>query len=91
MNLKENELDVLANLLGHDIRTHRQYYQLPDSTLQLAKVSKVLFKMERGDLNGLAGTSFEDMELDPNEGMIIGLLQDNKIQQTGCFNPIICA
>ena len=30
MNLKENEFDVLANFLGHDIRTHREYYRLPD-------------------------------------------------------------
>ena len=48
MNLKENELDVPAIFLGHDIQTHRQYYRLPNSTLQVAKVSQVLMKMERG-------------------------------------------
>ncbi|XP_033106285.1 uncharacterized protein LOC117108397 [Anneissia japonica] len=67
MNLKENELDILANFLGHDIRTHRQYYRLPNSTLQLAKVSKLLLKMENGDIKGLSGKSFEDIEVDPNE------------------------
>ncbi|XP_022106564.1 uncharacterized protein LOC110987795 isoform X2 [Acanthaster planci] len=70
MNLKENELDVLANFLGHDIRTHRQYYRLPNSTLQVAKVSKVLMKMERGDMKGLAGKSLADVDIHPSEEYI---------------------
>ena len=35
-------MDQLANFLGHDIRIHREFYRLPEKTLQLAKVSKVL-------------------------------------------------
>lgn len=38
LNLKDNELDDLADFLGHDIRAHRQYYRLPEGTLQLAKI-----------------------------------------------------
>ena len=68
MNLQDNELDILANFLGHDVRTHRQYYRLPESTIQVAKVSKVLLKIERGELKGLAGKSLEDVQLDPSEG-----------------------
>ncbi|KAJ8049005.1 hypothetical protein HOLleu_01542 [Holothuria leucospilota] len=68
MNLEDNELDILANFLGHDVRTHRQYYRLPESTIQVAKVSKVLLKIERGELKGLAGKSLEDVQLDPSEG-----------------------
>ncbi|KAK1877482.1 UvrABC system protein B [Dissostichus eleginoides] len=41
LNLKENEADQLADFLGHDIRVHRQYYRLPQGTLQLAKMSKI--------------------------------------------------
>uniref|UniRef100_A0A9J8A5I7 SET domain-containing protein n=1 Tax=Cyprinus carpio carpio TaxID=630221 RepID=A0A9J8A5I7_CYPCA len=41
LNLKENEMDQLATFLGHDIRVHREFYRLPESTLQLAKVSKL--------------------------------------------------
>ena len=37
LNLKENEMDQLATFLGHDIRVHREFYRLPESTLQLAK------------------------------------------------------
>ena len=30
LNLNENELDVLARFMGHDIKVHRKYYRLPD-------------------------------------------------------------
>lgn len=70
MNLQDNELDILASFLGHDIRTHRQYYRLPEETLQIAKVSKVLLKTERGDIQGLSGRSLEEIELNSNEGRI---------------------
>ncbi|KAL1246784.1 hypothetical protein QQF64_034846 [Cirrhinus molitorella] len=33
INLKDNELDQLADFLGHDIRVHREYYRLPPSTI----------------------------------------------------------
>lgn len=46
LNLKDNELDILANFLGHDIRTHREYYRLPEESLQVAKMSKLLFTLE---------------------------------------------
>ncbi|XP_033126529.1 uncharacterized protein LOC117124408, partial [Anneissia japonica] len=67
MNLQENELDILAGFLGHDVRTHREYYRLPDSTLQVAKLSKVLLKMESGDIRGLAGKSLKDVQVGSDE------------------------
>ena len=42
LDLKKNELEQLANHMGHDIRTHREYYRLPVETLLLAKMSKLL-------------------------------------------------
>ncbi|XP_060596084.1 neprilysin-like, partial [Ruditapes philippinarum] len=35
LNLKENELDVLAGFLGHDVRIHREFYRLPEDTTQV--------------------------------------------------------
>lgn len=48
LNLKENEMDMIANYLGHDLRVHREYYRLPMEVMQVAKVSKVLIAMEKG-------------------------------------------
>ncbi|XP_073732486.1 uncharacterized protein [Misgurnus anguillicaudatus] len=67
LNLDENEADQLADFLGHDIRIHRQYYRLPEGTLQLAKMSKVLMAMEKGTLSRFKGKRLDDIEIDPNE------------------------
>ena len=70
LNLQENEADQLADFLGHDIRVHREYYRLPQGTLQLAKMSKVLLAMETGTLSQYKGQSRDDIAIDP-EGMYI--------------------
>lgn len=68
LNLKDNELDILANFLGHDIRTHREYYRLPEESLQVAKMSKLLFTLERGEMGLQKGLTLEEVSVDPDEG-----------------------
>ncbi|XP_036419034.1 uncharacterized protein LOC118802695 isoform X2 [Colossoma macropomum] len=70
LNLEENEADQLADFLGHDIRIHRQYYRLPQGTLQLAKMSKVLMAMERGMLSEFKGKSLDEIEIHPDENLV---------------------
>lgn len=61
--LKENELDILANFMGHDIRVHRQYYRLSEDTLQMAKVSKILLAMEKGTIKSLSGKTLDEIDI----------------------------
>lgn len=61
LNLKNNELDQIADFLGHDIRVHRDFYRLPVPTTQLAKISKLLLSMERGRLSNMQGKSLDDI------------------------------
>lgn len=61
MNLKDNELDQLADFLGHDIRVHREYYRLLQSTIQLAKISKLLMAMEKGSVKDIQGKSLDEI------------------------------
>ena len=68
--LKENELDVLANFMGHDIRVHREYYRLPENTLQTAKVAKILMLLERGQVNNLAGRNLEEINVNLEGGYL---------------------
>lgn len=63
LNLKGNELDQLATFMGHDIRVHRSYYRLPEDTLQVAKVSRLLLALESG-LSTFKGKSLEDITPD---------------------------
>ena len=64
LNLRDNELDQLATFMGHDIRVHRDFYRLPDATIQVAKLSKVLILMENGDLKNLKGKNLDELDLD---------------------------
>ncbi|KAI3355954.1 hypothetical protein L3Q82_004240 [Scortum barcoo] len=64
LNLKNHELDQVADFLGHDIRVHREYYRLPEATTQLAKISKLLLAMEKGSLTNLQGKTLEEIEIE---------------------------
>ncbi|KAF3856684.1 hypothetical protein F7725_017407 [Dissostichus mawsoni] len=64
LNLKNHELDQVADFLGHDIRVHRQYYRLPEATTQLAKISKLLLAMEKGSLKDLQGKTLEEIQIE---------------------------
>ncbi|XP_039461745.1 uncharacterized protein LOC120435746 [Oreochromis aureus] len=64
LNLKNHELDQVADFLGHDIRVHREYYRLPEATTQLAKISKLLLAMEKGTLGNLQGKTLEEIEIE---------------------------
>ncbi|XP_062421876.1 uncharacterized protein LOC119228025 isoform X2 [Pungitius pungitius] len=64
LNLKNNELDQVADFLGHDIRVHRDFYRLPVPTTQLAKISKLLLSMEKGNLSTMQGKSLDEIEVE---------------------------
>ncbi|XP_055082072.1 uncharacterized protein LOC129456738 isoform X1 [Periophthalmus magnuspinnatus] len=66
LNLRNNELDQVADFLGHDIRVHREFYRLPEATTQLAKISKLLLAMEKGSLGNLQGKTLEEIEIEDN-------------------------
>ena len=55
MNVIENEMDQVASHLGHDLAIHRKYYRLPDSTVELSKIAKLLMSTE-----GTLVTNFDD-------------------------------
>ncbi len=69
LNLKNNELDLLAKFMGHDIRVHRQYYRLPEETLQAAKVAKMLLLMEKGE--NVIGKNLDDIDVTITEGELV--------------------
>mgnify|MGYP001793677343 CR=1 FL=1 len=66
LDLRDNELDVVAQFLGHNIQVHREYYRLPESTVQTVKVSKILLALEQGALSSQSGKTIRDMEVDVN-------------------------
>ncbi|ELT95806.1 hypothetical protein CAPTEDRAFT_195253 [Capitella teleta] len=65
-NLQENELDLLAGFLGHDIRVHRNFYRLPNEALQVARISKLLIAAQDGNVQ-IMGKTLEDIEVTPDD------------------------
>ena len=67
LNLKDHELDALADFLGHDIRVHRQFYRLSEDTVQVAKISKLLLELESGRLVRHKGKTLDEIQVDEEE------------------------
>ena len=51
LNLLEDEQDIIASFMGHDIRVHRQFYRLTEDMLQAEKVTKVIQAINTGNLS----------------------------------------
>ncbi|KAL7877386.1 hypothetical protein SRHO_G00040290 [Serrasalmus rhombeus] len=80
LNMTDTEMDQLANFLGHDIRIHREFYRLPEKTLQLAKISKVLMALEQGRLAEFHGKNLDEIGIDPDE-KILDSDEDTSVQE----------
>lgn len=63
LSLKETEVDWLARHLGHDIRVHRDFYRLHESTIEIAKVSKLLLTVDQGETRKFAGKTLAEINL----------------------------
>lgn len=59
---KNNELDQLADFLGNKINVHREYYRLPEATIQVTNISKLLLALEKGKLTELKGKSLDEIQ-----------------------------
>ena len=64
LNLKNNELDLLAQFMGHDVRVHREFYRLPNDVLQTSKLAKLFLLMDNGQLASQKGKSLDELLLD---------------------------
>lgn len=62
-NLTENETDWLARHLGHDIRVHREFYRLHDSSVELTKVSRILLAIEGGKAHEFSGKKLSEINI----------------------------
>ncbi|XP_022530932.2 uncharacterized protein LOC103040472 isoform X3 [Astyanax mexicanus] len=85
LNLGDPEINQLANFLGHELIVHEEYYSLPERTLQLAKVYKVLTAMEQGRMMEFMGKNFSDINIQPNEE--VELCNDRGRKNWECSSP----
>ena len=53
---------MVAGFLWHNIDVHREFYRLPEDTLQLAKCGKMFLLMDQGRLIEFAGKSLTEIK-----------------------------
>ena len=63
-NFEKKELDALEDYLGLNVGLRNVYYRLPHEPLQVAKVSKIIYLMERGGFVNNKGKSLEELNVD---------------------------
>ncbi|KAK3917554.1 Retrovirus-related Pol polyprotein from transposon opus [Frankliniella fusca] len=64
--LTETKMRELADFLGHTFDVHKQHYQLPQRTLQTAKVSKYLLQISKESAKAIGG----EVESEESEGEV---------------------
>ncbi|KAL3882846.1 hypothetical protein ACJMK2_029150 [Sinanodonta woodiana] len=77
LSLQEQEMDLLAQFMGHDIRI-----------LQVAKLSKLFLAMENGTLTNNAGKRLEDIDIQFDEGYDDESDDENPVMYTSKNQPL---
>ena len=67
LSLDKNDLKILASFMGHDISAHRSFYRLPQETLQVAKMGRLLTAFNNGTIGQYNGKSIDDISLDESK------------------------
>lgn len=64
LSLTSNELEWLTGHLGHSADVHKKFYRMHISTIELAKVSKLLIAVHEGRAHEFAGKRMEEIDID---------------------------
>jgi len=63
LDMRRHELSLLCRHMGHSLQVHEDFYRMPSHTLELAKVSKLLIAVVKGDLTQLTGKTLDDLNI----------------------------
>lgn len=63
INLSQQDLEQLANFMGHTTDIHKTYYRLPNDIYQMAKVSKLLLLNEKGQAAKYKGKTLDEINV----------------------------
>lgn len=85
-NMSENDLEQLANYMGHTIAVHRDNYRLPDDVFQTAKISKLLLLMEKGQAAEFKGKTLNDIDLNFEEDLLL-YNHEEKMYESSPYSP----
>jgi hypothetical protein len=84
LDLGQHELEQLATFMGHTLDVHRQYYRLPETTIQVSKISLLLQALDDNCIGKYAGKTLEEIEfsdfpLGEHMELEVGLGEDGNV------------
>ncbi|GLV46365.1 hypothetical protein CBL_21297 [Carabus blaptoides fortunei] len=63
IGMSDGDLKLLAQFMGHSQLIHEQQYRKTDSTLQVARLSKLLMAFNEGEIERYEGQRLEDLDI----------------------------
>ena len=54
--------------MGHNVRIHCEYYHVHESTIELAKVRKILAVVDEGSISKWIVKTLNEIDVDVNDG-----------------------
>lgn len=82
LSFNEGDVEQLANFMGHSKEIHKTFYRFPENIYQVAKVSKFLLMMEKGDANEYKGKNLDDININ-----IDGLVSEESENNSDLSDP----
>ncbi|XP_064643399.1 uncharacterized protein LOC135497602 [Lineus longissimus] len=64
LGLTPGEVEWLSNHMGHTVDIHKEAYRLHESTIEMAKVSKLLLAIDQGVVGNFSGKSLDEIDID---------------------------
>ena len=64
LNLGGEHLEWLTSHLGHNVDVHKIYYRLNESTIEMAKIAKLMMAVDTGQIGQFKGKSLDDISLE---------------------------
>ena len=63
VDMDENEMEWLANHLGHNVKIHKDFYRMQSSTLEMAVIGNLLIAVDEGRAHNFRGKNLRDITL----------------------------
>ena len=63
LNLNDNEIQLIADFMGHDIKIHKMHYRTPDIILQVARLSKLLIAVDEGNFSSYKDKNLQNIDV----------------------------
>ncbi|KAL4230711.1 hypothetical protein ACF0H5_011086 [Mactra antiquata] len=64
LNLSRHDMETMAEFMGHDIDVHRAFYRLPQETIQVVKMGRLLSAFDNGTIAQYRGKSLDEIAVE---------------------------